>query len=233
MIIPVRCFTCGKVIGNKWETYLSMLQADLNEGDALDELGLKRYCCRRMVLTHVDLIEKLLNYNCESCNPMLLKRCIDSQGAVAWSIRYSGSWMDPSICTRIHVTSEASLLFNTGSLLPYSPEVRKPDMCSFVLWVYISSRNLGFVRACVQHISRFPHNPQAGPPHNPHAHLLQPAVTVLIMPTICWKRGKGYKRASSQKLGKLRILMFYPRIDKSLKQTSESLKKCRSVITNF
>ncbi|KAJ3042071.1 DNA-directed RNA polymerases I, II, and III subunit RPABC5 [Rhizophlyctis rosea] len=60
MIIPVRCFSCGKVIGNKWDAYLTLLQTDINEGQAMDELGLKRYCCRRMVLTHVDLIEKLL-----------------------------------------------------------------------------------------------------------------------------------------------------------------------------
>ncbi|RSH77831.1 DNA-directed RNA polymerase II subunit L [Apiotrichum porosum] len=62
-IIPVRCFSCGKVVGNLWESYLELLAAGVDEGDALDKLQLKRYCCRRMVLTHVDLIEKLLLYN--------------------------------------------------------------------------------------------------------------------------------------------------------------------------
>ena len=50
MIIPVRCFTCGKVIGNKWDKYLELLQSDYTEGDALDALSLKRYCCRRMLV---------------------------------------------------------------------------------------------------------------------------------------------------------------------------------------
>ncbi|RCI13256.1 hypothetical protein L249_0348 [Ophiocordyceps polyrhachis-furcata BCC 54312] len=69
MIIPIRCFSCGKarlllgVIGHLWEPYLQLI-ADprKTDGDAMDELGLKRYCCRRMVMTHVDLIEKLLKY---------------------------------------------------------------------------------------------------------------------------------------------------------------------------
>ena len=34
----------------------------VNHRDAIDQLGLTRYCCRRMILTHVDLIEKLLKY---------------------------------------------------------------------------------------------------------------------------------------------------------------------------
>ncbi|CDR36629.1 CYFA0S01e03136g1_1 [Cyberlindnera fabianii] len=63
MIVPVRCFSCGKVVGDKWEPYLTLLKEENTECEALDKLKLKRYCCRRMILTHVDLIEKFLRYN--------------------------------------------------------------------------------------------------------------------------------------------------------------------------
>ena len=66
MIIPIRCFTCGKVIGNKWHKYLQLLQEEKEMADIFKELGLNRYCCRRMIISHVDLIEKLLKYNSKS-----------------------------------------------------------------------------------------------------------------------------------------------------------------------
>ena len=42
MIIPIRCFTCGKVIGNKWDEYLKLLSEGKEISAALDELGMKR-----------------------------------------------------------------------------------------------------------------------------------------------------------------------------------------------
>lgn len=63
MIIPVRCFSCSKVIGNKWELYSELLDSGLDKSEILDKLNLNRYCCRRMILTHIEFIDKLLKYN--------------------------------------------------------------------------------------------------------------------------------------------------------------------------
>ena len=72
MIIPIRCFSCGKVTGNKWETYKKLLSEGISSNDALDKLGLKRYCCRRILLTHVDLLGKMLEYKNEDRNDLIL-----------------------------------------------------------------------------------------------------------------------------------------------------------------
>ena len=74
MIIPVRCFTCGKVLADKWEYYVresEKLEAAEGKKDGnkyftntqtkevLDNLGLDRYCCRRHMLGQVDIIDNL------------------------------------------------------------------------------------------------------------------------------------------------------------------------------
>jgi DNA-directed RNA polymerases I, II, and III subunit RPABC5 len=63
-----------QVIGNKYETYAKSLLEGKESGQALDDLGLKRYCCRRMILTHVDLIDKLLAYHTFQQRPEPLKK---------------------------------------------------------------------------------------------------------------------------------------------------------------
>jgi DNA-directed RNA polymerase I, II, and III subunit RPABC5 len=55
MIIPIRCFSCAKVIADKWDEYLELIKQGSTEAQALDKVGLKRYCCRRMFLAHVDI----------------------------------------------------------------------------------------------------------------------------------------------------------------------------------
>ena len=75
MIIPVKCFTCGKVLGDKYRfyvrevrkvksfnddyskvTYLTQSNTEKTaEGKILDRMGLNKICCRRHMLTHVDI----------------------------------------------------------------------------------------------------------------------------------------------------------------------------------
>jgi len=76
MIIPVKCFTCGKVLGDKYLYYLrEVRQMKINknldtnkvvyltsinvektpEGLVMDKLGLNKICCRRHMLTHIDV----------------------------------------------------------------------------------------------------------------------------------------------------------------------------------
>lgn len=61
MMMPVRCFTCGAVLADKWEEYDKRVNKDKEDaGKALDDLGIKRYCCRRMFLSNVELIDEFM-----------------------------------------------------------------------------------------------------------------------------------------------------------------------------
>ncbi|EME43637.1 hypothetical protein DOTSEDRAFT_95859, partial [Dothistroma septosporum NZE10] len=79
MLIPIRCFTCGKVIGHLFDKHVELISTEVpDEGAtaksgqsqtklmddrvAVDMIGLERYCCRRMILTHVDMVEEMLGY---------------------------------------------------------------------------------------------------------------------------------------------------------------------------
>ena len=62
MIIPIRCFSCGKPIGHLWESYKEKLEKNEEPKKALDELGLERYCCRALFLGHIDLLEKVSQF---------------------------------------------------------------------------------------------------------------------------------------------------------------------------
>jgi DNA-directed RNA polymerase subunit N (RpoN/RPB10) len=69
MLIPVRCFTCGKVIADKWRGYEKRVAKAVEESDGsdaaaaackastMDDLGLTRICCRRHMLTTVDMMD--------------------------------------------------------------------------------------------------------------------------------------------------------------------------------
>ena len=62
MIIPVRCFSCGKVVGDFYEKFRERTEKGESPEKVLDDLGITRYCCRRMIFSHVDFMDELLKY---------------------------------------------------------------------------------------------------------------------------------------------------------------------------
>jgi DNA-directed RNA polymerase subunit N len=62
MMIPVRCFTCGKVIGEHYEEYRARTEQGEDPAAVLDDLGVRRHCCRRMMVSHRDLVDVVAPY---------------------------------------------------------------------------------------------------------------------------------------------------------------------------
>ena len=62
MIIPVRCFTCGTLIADKWDEFKKQIKDGEDSEKTLDKLNVKRWCCRRMFVSHIDLIEDFLPF---------------------------------------------------------------------------------------------------------------------------------------------------------------------------
>ena len=57
MIIPIRCWSCSKPIAHLWEEFQERVAKGEDRKKILDEMDLERYCCRAIVLGHVDLID--------------------------------------------------------------------------------------------------------------------------------------------------------------------------------
>lgn len=63
MEFPIRCFTCGAIIGDLYEQYKNSLKAKSTAEETLNSMGIDRYCCRRMFISHVDLMQGISKYS--------------------------------------------------------------------------------------------------------------------------------------------------------------------------
>ena len=63
MLIEVRCYTCGNPIGHLYDEWSRRKAEGDDPKDILDDLGLERYCCRRMLITHVELLKETIKFS--------------------------------------------------------------------------------------------------------------------------------------------------------------------------
>jgi DNA-directed RNA polymerase subunit N (RpoN/RPB10) len=57
MIIPIRCFSCGKPIAHLYNKYKELVEEGRSQKEALDGLEIKKYCCRAQILGQTDTLE--------------------------------------------------------------------------------------------------------------------------------------------------------------------------------
>lgn len=62
MMIPIRCFTCGAVVASAYEDFKERVANGEKPKDAINSVGLRRYCCRRMLASQVDIIDDAAPY---------------------------------------------------------------------------------------------------------------------------------------------------------------------------
>ena len=62
MLTSVRCFTCGKLVADKYSEYSNRVKAGKDPAKAMDSLNIKRYCCRRMFVSSVETIYQVIPY---------------------------------------------------------------------------------------------------------------------------------------------------------------------------
>lgn len=62
MIVPIRCWSCGKPLAHLWEEYNKRLEAGEERKHIIDSFGLSRYCCRSLLLGHVDISDTVSNF---------------------------------------------------------------------------------------------------------------------------------------------------------------------------
>ena len=59
MLIPVRCWSCGKVVAHVYDQFKNAVDTGEDASKVLADLGLERYCCRRMYVGHIELIDEV------------------------------------------------------------------------------------------------------------------------------------------------------------------------------
>ena len=62
MIIPIRCWSCGKPIAHLWEEFENRSKKGESKKDILDDLGVERYCCRAMMMGNVELLDTIAQF---------------------------------------------------------------------------------------------------------------------------------------------------------------------------